>query len=87
LTIGQFPGSDTSELRPPEWRSLFLPPMPDAVSFNVTQSAQWFMRDDERIEYPWEGYGGLTLPYPELWMELQSPNQLRTGQGMMSTPK
>ncbi len=63
-----------------------LPPMPDAVSFDVTQAAQWFMRDDERIEYPWEEYGGLTPPYPELWMELVFPTQLRTGQGMIDTP-
>ena len=63
-----------------------LPPMPDAVSFDVTQAAQWFLRDDERIEYPWEEYGGLTPPYPELWMELTYPEQLRTGEGLMALP-
>ena len=53
--------------------------MADAVAFGVTAAAQCFLRDDERIEYPWEEYGGLTPPYPQLWMELQYPDQLRTG--------
>jgi len=60
--------------------------MPDAVSIDVTQAAQWWLRDDERLIYNWADYHCVVPPYPETWMEFIYPKQLRANGGIKDTP-
>jgi hypothetical protein len=53
-----------------------LPPMLDAVSFDVTQAAQWFLRDDEKATYDMLEYPALLPPYPEMWLEYANPKYI-----------
>lgn len=62
-----------------------LPPMQDAISFDVTQAAQWFLRDDEKEEYDLVDYPALVAPYPSMWMEYVFPAMLRVEKEL--TPK
>lgn len=64
-----------------------LAAMAGAVSLDVTQAAQWFLRDDEQMDYPWEEFPALAPPYEELWMEFTFPKQLRTREGVHDTPR
>jgi hypothetical protein len=59
--------------------------MAGAVSLDVTQAAQWFLRDDEQMDYPWEEFPALVPPYTDLWMEFTLPRQLRTKEGLANT--
>lgn len=58
-----------------------LPPMPDAVSFDVTQAAQWFLRDDEKDYFDFNEVGPVIPPYPSLWMEFPMPSRIKTEHG------
>jgi hypothetical protein len=58
-----------------------------AVSIDVTRAAQWFLRDDEQINYPWEEFPALTPPNGDLWMEFAVPQQMRAEEGLVNTPQ
>lgn len=64
-----------------------LPPMPEAVSIDVTQAAQWWLRDDERTDYPWSAYSCVVPPYESLWMEFVYPSQVRDRGVMRDVPR
>ena len=64
-----------------------LPPMPDTVSMDVTEGAQWFLRDDERTTfYSWNEFHCLLPPAEDLWLEFLFPRQLRTEAGSVNLP-
>jgi len=63
-----------------------LPPMPDAISFDVTQAAQWFLRDDEKSLYDMLEYPALLPPYPEMWMEYENPKYILDNGVPIPTP-
>jgi hypothetical protein len=64
-----------------------LPPMANAISMDVTEGAQWFLRDDERTTfYSWNEFHCLVPPAEDLWLEFLFPRQLRTDAGVVDMP-
>ncbi len=64
-----------------------LPPMPDAISMDVTEGAQWFLRDDERTNfYSWNEFRCLLPPAEDLWLEFVFPRQVHTDAGLVDLP-
>lgn len=64
-----------------------LPSMPDAVSFDVTQAAQWFLRDDEKDYFDLKEVGPIVPPYQSMWMEFFMPSQIKSiDGGVRDTP-
>lgn len=55
-----------------------LPQVGD-VLFDVTQAAQWFLRDGENATFDWRKLPPITPPFDTLWMEFYEPSQLRLG--------
>ena len=64
-----------------------LPPMPDAISFDVTAAAQWFLRDDEKDYFDLKEVGPIVPPYQSTWMEFFMPSQIKSiNGGVRDTP-
>lgn len=63
-----------------------LPPMLDVMPFDVTQAAQWFLRDDEKEIYDLKDYPALVAPYPDMWMEYVLPAMFRAGDELIPKP-
>lgn len=65
-----------------------LAPMPNTISMDVTEGAQWFLRDDERTTfYSWNEFPCLLPPAEDLWLEFLFPRQLHTDAGLVDKNK
>lgn len=64
-----------------------LPTMPNTISMDVTEGAQWFLRDDERTTfYSWNEFPCLLPPAEDLWLEFLFPRQVHMDTGLVDLP-